>query len=231
MLGILEYVVDGLDLTFHQVAEHLVIREVLGDEGGGSVSAVSGTESVVDVAVSIGCEGLHELLLAFLYGCLGCLLLLVTCILCESARLAFLFSIEAEVLQKQSLARLEFGNFSLRLLAVSCKLYRNTEALGNVCDDVLEREFVGHSLRTSEVGHDDESSATCEYLLQGRDGGTDTGIIRNFEILVEGNVEVYANDGFLAREIIRVNVLLHNDIEYNYIPDCKFSNFINIFAF
>ena len=195
------------------------------------MSAVSGTESVVDVAVSVGSEGLHELLLALLYGCLGCLLLLVACILCESARLAFLLSIEAEVLEKQGLTRLEFGNFSLCLLAVGCELYRNAEALGNVSHDVLEREFVSHSLRTSEVGHDDESSAACKNLLQGRDGCTDAGIIRNFEILVERNVEVYANDGFLAREIIRVNVLLHNDIEYNYIPDCKVSNFINIFAF
>ena len=33
-LCVLENVVDGFDLTFHEVAEHLVIGEVLCDEGG-----------------------------------------------------------------------------------------------------------------------------------------------------------------------------------------------------
>ena len=33
-LGILQDIVDGLDLAFHEVAEHLVVGEVFCDEGG-----------------------------------------------------------------------------------------------------------------------------------------------------------------------------------------------------
>ena len=53
-LGIAQYLVDGLDLTLHHVAEHLVVGEILGDEGCGGVGAVSRAECVVDVAVSVG---------------------------------------------------------------------------------------------------------------------------------------------------------------------------------
>ena len=75
MLRSLENVVDCLDLTFHHITEHLVVREVVSDEGCRSVSTVSCTECIVDVAVSVRSELLHELLLVLLYNCLCSLLL------------------------------------------------------------------------------------------------------------------------------------------------------------
>ena len=85
--------------------------------------------------------------------------------------------------------------------------------------DVLEGVFVGHSLGTSEMRHDDEGAASGKHLLEGGDSRTDTGVVRNLELVVEGDVEVYADDGFLAREIVSVYVLLHNDIEYNCLSE------------
>ena len=93
------------------------------------MSPVRGSKCIVDVAVCIRSESLDKLLLAGLYGCLCCLLLLIGIILSESARLAFLFSVIAKVLEKQRLARLECGSLLLCLLAVLCKLNRHAETL------------------------------------------------------------------------------------------------------
>ena len=107
VLGVLKHVVDSLDLTLHQVAEHLVLGEVVRDEGGRCVGAVCGAECIVDVAVCVGCQGLHEILLGSLDCGFCSLLLLVGSILCESAGLTFLLCIEAEVFEQQGLAGLE----------------------------------------------------------------------------------------------------------------------------
>ncbi len=49
--GRFEHFVDGFELTLHYITEHLVVREELGYDGGRGMCAVSGAESVVDVAV------------------------------------------------------------------------------------------------------------------------------------------------------------------------------------
>ena len=176
---------------------------------GGGVGAVGRAESVVDVAVSVGSEGLDKVLLAGFHDSLGGLLLLVGSVLRESAGLAFLLGVEAEILEQQGLARLEGGHFGLGLLAVGGELHRSAEALGHMIHDMLEGELVGHALRTAEVGHDDEGAATGEHFLEGRHGPADAGVVRNFELLVEGNVEVHAHDRLLAGEIVGIDVLLH----------------------
>ena len=209
VLCVLKNVVDSLDLAFHQVAEHLVLREVVCDEGGRSVGAVSRAECIVDVAVGIRSEGLDELLLGLLDSSLCCFLLLVGSVFLESAGFAFLLSIEAEVFEKQDLTGLEGVGLGLSLLAIFGKLHGNSEELAHAADDVLEGELGVDSLRASEVGHDDKGTASCEDLLEGRDCGTDTGVVGDFELLVERDVEVYAHDGLLACEIIRINEFLH----------------------
>ena len=68
------------------------------------------SECIVDIAVSVRGKLGDEFLLAFLDGSLCSLLLLVGNIFCEASRLAFLFSVEAEVLKYKDFARLEGGN-------------------------------------------------------------------------------------------------------------------------
>ena len=78
-----------------------------------------------------------------------------------------------------------------------------------MCKDVAQGELVGHSLRTSEVGHDYERTAASKYLLEGGHCCADAGVVRDFEILVEGDVEINAYDGLFAGKIVRIDVLLH----------------------
>ena len=77
---------------------------------------------------------------------------------------------------------------------------------------MFEGELVRHTLRTSEMGHNYKGTAFLEDFLESRNGSPDTGVIGDFKLLVERDIEVYSDDGFLAGEIISVNVLLHNPI-------------------
>ena len=105
--------------------------------------------------------------------------------------------------------RLVYEFFKTGLLAVGGEFHRRAEALGHMIHDVLEGERVGHALRTAEVGHDDEGTATGEHFLKGRHSPADAGVVRNFELLIEGNVEVHAHDRLLAGEIVGIDELLH----------------------
>ncbi len=220
-LCVLEHIVDGLDFAFHEVAEHLVVREVSGDEGGGAVGAVSRAESVVDVAVCIGSQGLDELLLGGLHGSLGGLLLFVGSILGQAAGLAFFLGIVAEVLQQQGFAGLEGGGLCLCLHAVIGKLDGNAQAFAHAAYDVLEGELGIHLLGTAQVGHDDEGAAGGEHLLEGGHGPADAGVVRNLEICVEGDVEIDSHDGFLAGEVVLVDELLHRYMDFIVVPTYK----------
>ena len=76
-------------------------------------------------------------------------------------------------------------------------------------DDMTEGELVVNSLRTSEMGHYDNGTATGEDFLESGDGRTYAGVISYLELSVQRNIEIYADDGFLACEIVRIDVLLH----------------------
>ena len=202
VLRSLEYAVDGLDFAFHHIAEHLVVREVVGDESCGCVCTVGSSECVVDVAVSVRSELLDKFLLTFLESGLCNLLLLVGCILCESSRLAFLLSIKTEVFEKENLTRFESRCLCVCLHAVVGELHRSSEEFLEVRKDVFEGEFLRNALRTAEVRHNDERTALLKNFLECRDCGTHTCVVRDFELIVERNVEVHAHDGFLACEIV-----------------------------
>ena len=94
------------------------------------------------------------------------------------------------------------SNLLVSLLAILCKLHRNSEKLFNTAEDVLEGEFLSHSFRTSEMGHNDERTAFFKYLLEGRNCGTNPCVVSDFEFFVERNIEVHTNNGFLASEIV-----------------------------
>ena len=170
---------------------------------------MGGAEGIVDVAVGIAGELFHELFLAGLHGSLGGLLLLVGGVLGEAAGFAFFLSVVTQVLQEEDLAGLQGIGLGLSLLAVIGELDGNAQALAHAGHDVLEGELGIYLLGTAQVRHDDEGTTFGEHLLEGGHGTADTGVIGDFEILVQGNVEVYAYDGFLAFEVVLVNELLH----------------------
>ena len=89
--------------------------------------AVCCSERIHNPAVSIRGKLLGELLL----GSLHCLLCLLVCriLLVDAYRLAFLFRIVAEILEKKNLTRLEGSCQFVSLLAVRSELYRYAELL------------------------------------------------------------------------------------------------------
>ena len=208
-LGIAQYLVDGLDLAFHHVAEHFVVGEVFGDEGCGGVGAVGCTECVVDVAVGVGCQMLGEFLLAFLHCGLCGFLLLFGGVLGQSAGLALLLCVEAQVLEQEHFAGLEGSGLLICLHTVGSELHLGAEQLLDAADDVLEGKFFSRSLRLPEMGHYDKSTSASQYLLQGGNRGADTCVVSDVEVGVERNVEIHSHNGLLAIKVIRVYVL-HN---------------------
>ena len=91
--------VNGFDLSRHDIAEHFIIREIFGDKGRGGMGAVGCPESIVNVTVCIGSECFHELFLALFYFGFGCFLFLFGSIFGQISWLAFLFRVEPEVFQ------------------------------------------------------------------------------------------------------------------------------------
>ena len=171
--------------------------------------AVSRTEGVVDVAVGIRGQLLDELLLGtLLEGLLGGILLLLGGILGQAAGLALLLGVEAEVLEQYDLARLNLLAHPGSLLthAVTGELDLHAQVLLDGGDNLLERIFgVGILLGTAHVRHQNHGAAFSEHLLDGGDGGTDAGIVRHLALLVEGHVEIHADNRAFAFEIVVVN--------------------------
>ena len=117
-LDVVEHLINGLHLFLHQVTEHLVISvEIVSDQCRRSVRTVSCTECVVYVAVSVSGQLLRELFLALFHSFLSSLLLLVGSVLSQTSGFALLLSVEAQVLQQQSLTRLQSGSLHASLLA------------------------------------------------------------------------------------------------------------------
>ena len=99
---------------------------------------VGGTESVVDIAVGVGGELLDELFLAFLDGLLSGGLLLIGSVLGQSSGLAFLLSVETEVLKHQHLTRFQGSGLLVSLLAVLSELDGDSELFGDMSEDMFE---------------------------------------------------------------------------------------------
>ena len=54
--------------------------------------------------------------------------------------------------------------------------------------------------------------------------GADAGVVGDVEILVERDVEVHADNGFLTGKVVRVDVLLHNTV-ICFLNPAKITNF------
>ena len=172
-------------------------------------------ESVVDVAVCVRGKGLDEFLLGLLHNLLGGFLFLIGGIFGQSTGLAFFLCVVAEVFQQEGLAGLQGIGLGLGLHAVIGKLDGNAQAFAHAAHDVLEAEFGIHFLGTAQVGHDDEGTTFGQHLLKGGHGTADAGVVGNFKIFVQGNVEVHAHDGLFTGKVVLVNKLLH-DIVFKY---------------
>ena len=185
----------------------MVSIEVSSDKRRRSVSTVSRTEGVVDIDVSKSSELLSEFLLAFLDRLLSCSLLFVRSIFGQTTGLAFFFSVEAEVLEKESLAGLEVSSelTSFFAYAVGSELDIDAKTLRHVSEDVAERELILDLLRTAKVRADDDRATVSEDLLEGRESSADTRVVGDVEVCVEGHVEVHTDESLLTSEVELIN--------------------------
>ena len=169
--------------------------------------AVSGTEGVHNVAVSVRSELLGEILLAALH-LLLCLVVLWSALL-HAYWLAFLLWIEAEVLQKQSLTWLQCGNLCVGIGAVGSKLHLHAEVCAYVLNNLCERKFFLHlALWLAHVAHHDECATVGEHLLQCRQSTLDTGLVGYNTILIQWHVEVHTNNCLLTGKVKLIDI--HN---------------------
>ena len=206
MRGVLHERRNGFDLFLHQVAEHLVLREELGDDVSRSVLAVGRAERIVDIAVGIRRQLFSKIFLRpFLESIFGCFFLLFREALFQVAGFALLLGVETQVFEQHHLAGLQvLGHFG-RLVAhaVACESDFGTEHLLDGADNLTERVFgVGILLGTSEVRHQNDRTACVEHLFDRRRSRPDAGVVRHVALLVEGHVEVHADNGAFPFEIV-----------------------------
>ena len=214
-MDIVQNFINSLYFFFHQVTEHFVVLvEIFSDQCSRSVCTVSGTESVVYIAICIRSQFLGEFFLAFLNSSIGSLLFFVCIIFSQTAGFAFLFSVETEVLEQQHFTRLQssslYGSFFAH--TVVSKLHLNTQQLFEMLQNVLQGELVSRAFRTTEVRTDNYTTAIGQNLLQSRKGGTDTCVICNVEIFVQGYVEVHTNECLFSGKVKLINC--HNTLFY-----------------
>ena len=171
--------------------------------------AVSRSEGVVDVAVGVRSEFLDELLLRTLFQrLLGGILLLLGSVFGQTAGLALLLGVETQVFEQNDFAGFDvlahFG--SLFAHAVTGKFDLCTQVLLDGRDDLLQRVFrIGVLLRATHVRHEDHRTALGEHLLDGGHGGADARVVGYFALLVQGHVEIHADDRAFAFEIVVVD--------------------------
>ena len=178
----------------------MVSVERVGDNSCRSVLAVSGTEGVVNVNVSVRSELLCEVFLTTLH-LLLCLVIL-GCAFLYAYGLAFLLGIEAQVLEQQSLATLQSGSSLACVATVLSKLNVYAEGLRYVRNDLLQRQFgVNLALGLAHVAHHDECTTVGQHLLKGGQGTANTGVVSYVSVLVQGHVEVNAYNCLLTGKI------------------------------
>ena len=73
--------------------------------------------------------------------------------------------------------------------------------------DMFQGIFFIHTFRASEVRHEDDGASAFQHLLDGRHGCPHPGVVRDFKLVVQRHIEVYANQCPFALEVVSVNCL------------------------
>ena len=203
-LDVVQHSLYGFYFFLHQIAEHFVVSvEVVSDQCRGSMCPMGCAESIVHVAVGHGSQLLRKLFLSSLDGFLRCGFFFVRSIVGESARLTFLLGIEAEVFEQQHLAGFELGRFvhGIGSDAVIGKEDIHAEQFGYVWQDMPEGELRCYAFGASQMRADDGHTAVGYDLAESGEGCADAGVVGDLKVVIEGNVEIDAHEGFLAGEI------------------------------
>ena len=121
----------------------------------------------------------------------------------DSHGFAFLFGVEAEVFEQEHLSGFEGISHSFGVCGVGSELHFATEGFADGIFDLEEAEFgVDFAFGFPHVRHDDEAAAVIEYFLKSREGTANTGVVCDVTILVEGYIEVHADESLFTCEIV-----------------------------
>ncbi len=205
-LDVVQYVLHRLHLLLHEEAQHLVVLpEVVSNDCRRSVLAVSRPEGVHHVAVGVGGKGLSELLLPLLHLLLRVVVGGVGLVYAHG--LALLLGVEAEVLQQQSLSRLQCCCLRGSLGAVGGERHGSAKSLSYSVLNLPEGHLGVHlAFRLAHVAHDDECSPLLEDVPKRWHRALDACVVGDVPVLVEGHVEVNPHDGPLALEVVVFDV-------------------------
>ena len=171
-------------LFLHEETEHLVVCiEIVCDDSGRSMFAVSSTECIHYVAVSVRSEDLSELFLTALHLFLGSLI-------------SGIFFLDTYYL-----TRFEGSSLLLCFRAVLSELNRTTECSSYRVFDLTEAELSLHfAFGFTHVAHDNERTTFIEDVLEGRQRTADTGVVCDLTVLVQWYIEVHTYNRFLTSE-------------------------------
>ena len=172
-----KHLVECFDFAVHEEAKRLVLWEELGDDGRGGMRAVGGPEGVVDIDVAVLGQLPGKKLISRLF-----------------------FWMEAQVFQQRDFPRFQLLRHVECRIAHAVRGERNVSAqqLGDASDEVLQRQPGIGALGPPKVAHQHHGSASIQQGLDGGNGPSNAGVVRDVMCTVEGDVEVHANQGTLA---------------------------------
>ena len=154
--------------------------EIFGDARDGGVVAVGGPEGVVDVDVGQRGQRLRELVVVLL-----------------------LAEMEPEVLQQEHVTRLHPVHQHLGLRADAVLREEDffaQQALEAARDRRQTQARVHFPVGAPQVGAQDHPRAFVHRVVDGREGASDAGIVRDMAALIQRHVEVRADDDALSPE-------------------------------
>ena len=131
--------------------------------------------------------------------------------LCQSCVILGLALLETNVLEQDSVTRLNLGSQLLCVLAynVLCELDLLTEQLGQaLCNRSQRVLHVDLALRAAQMRAQDDCCVVAQQVVDGLERCADALVIGDVAVLVLRNVEVAANDNLLAGNVDILDALL-----------------------
>ena len=179
MLGIVHGTAHGLDLGVDQEAADG--RQIGCDAGGGSVGAVSGTESVVDENISQRSQSLGKL------GIIG-----------------FFLGAETDVFQQHDLAGLDAVGHHLSDGAddVGGDGHLDVQELFQRGGNGLQAHLgIDLALGAAQMGAQDDGGIVLQQITDGGQSAADADIIGDLAVLIQRHVEIAAQEDFLSGHV------------------------------
>ena len=193
---------------------------IFSNDSGGSMSAVSGSESIIAENIAVGSQLFGKDLLFFFEFSLAGLEIGIGFALFLLAFGLFFFVVTG-ILKHDDIAGFHSGNSSIGSSAVIHKNNALAEKFFKISSHGFQSGIGGDAffIGTAEVAHQNQAAALFQNVFDGGKSALHTGIIFD-DAFFDGHVEVNAHDNFLTLEI--------NVTESQFIHFITFSFSVNL---